>query len=85
MSDDELLNVLDDIAEGNGTNNIGIVENNPNVKCNSTTQEFGKLQGRFISGNFFNLSNKSFIDHEIKLLSRGLGFGPTPEKIYRCH
>ena len=51
------------------------------MKSNSTTQKSGRLRRRFISDNVFNLSNKSSTDHEIKLLSRGLGFVTTPEKI----
>ena len=39
---------------------------------------------KFISDNVFNLSKRLFTDSEIKLLSRGLGFVPTPEKIDRC-
>ena len=37
VSDDELVNVLVDIAEGNETKNISVVENKTNVKSNSTT------------------------------------------------
>ena len=83
VSNDELVNVLVDIAEGSETNNIGVVENNTYVKSISTTENSVRLRGCFISDNVFNLSNKSFTDHEIKLLSRGLGFVPTPEKIDR--
>ena len=45
--------------------------------------ESGRLRGKFISDNVFNLSKKSFSEAEIKFLSRGLGFVPTPEKIDR--
>ena len=41
------------------------------------------MRGKFISDNVFNLSTKTFSEAEIKLLSRGLGFVPTPEKIDR--
>ena len=81
VSDDEFVNVLVDIAKGSETNNIGVVENGIYVRSSSTTENSGRLRGRFVSDNVFNLSNKSFTDHETKLLSKGLGFVPTPEKI----
>ena len=81
VSDDEFVNVLVDIAKGSETNNIGVVENGTYVRSSSTTENSGRLRGRFVSDNVFNLSNKSFTDHETKLLSKGLGFVPTPEKI----
>ena len=79
MRDDELVNVLVDIVKGSETNNIGAVENNTYVKSISTTEKSGRLRGRFISDNVINSSNKSFTDHEIKLLSKGLGFVLIPE------
>ena len=45
--------------------------------------EPGRLRGKFISDNVFNLSKRIFSEAKIKILSRGLGFVPTPEKIDR--
>ena len=45
--------------------------------------ESGRLRGKYISDNVFNLSKKWFSEAEIKLLSRGLDFVPMPEKIDR--
>ena len=41
------------------------------------------MRGKFISDNVFNISKRTFPEAEIKILSRGLGFVPTPEKIDR--
>ena len=71
MSCEALLNVIADIADVSKINNIGVVENNSNVKSNSTTKKSRRLW-RCLT---------SFSNHEIKLLSRGLRFVPTPEKI----
>ena len=45
--------------------------------------ENGRMQGKFVSENVFNLSRKTLSPSEITLLSKGLSFVPTPEKIDR--
>ena len=42
-----------------------------------------RMTGKFVSENVFNLSNKNLTPSEIKLLSKGLSFVPTPERIDR--
>ena len=41
----------------------------------------GRLTGVFVSGNVVNLSRKVLSEGEVKLLSRGLKFSPTPRDI----
>ena len=74
----ELAEVLVDILEGNVPDEE--ISELPEVQLDPET---GRIKGKFISDNVFNLSEKSFTKFEIKLLSRGLGFVPTPEKIDR--
>ena len=40
-----------------------------------------RLTGYFCSGTIFNLSNRVFSDHEIKVLEKGLDFAPIQRKI----
>ena len=44
-------------------------------------EENGRLTGVFVSGNVVNLSRKTLSEGEVKLLSRGLKFSPTPRDI----
>ena len=59
---------------------ISLAVNIPEISALGTLTFFDKLK---TSDNVFNLSNKLFTGHEIKLLSRGLEFVPTPNKINR--
>ena len=43
-------------------------------------QEPERLEGKFVSENVFNLSKRELTEIELKLLSKGLTFIPTPEK-----
>ena len=38
------------------------------------------MEGKFVSDNVFNLSKRVLTEVELKLLSKGLTFIPTPEK-----
>ena len=38
------------------------------------------MEGKFVSQNVFNLSNRVLTENEIKVLDRRLNFVPTPEK-----
>ena len=83
LYDKELEEVLVNILEGN-TEHSKTNKNSDNMEESYTHDceidpESGRLRGKFISDNVFNLSTKTFSEAEIKLLSRGLGFVPTPE------
>ena len=89
LYDEELENilVLVSIIEGNTghskTNkDIDYMEESYTHDC-QIDSESEQLRGKFISDNVYNLSKRTFSEAEIKLLSRGLGFVPTPEKIDR--
>ena len=45
--------------------------------------ETNRLNGKFVSDNVFNLSRRNISDSELNLLSKGLSFVPTPERIDR--
>ena len=45
--------------------------------------ETNRLNGKFVSDNAFNLSRRNISDSELNLLSKGLSFVPTPERIDR--
>ena len=38
------------------------------------------MEGKFLSQNVFNLSDRVLTENEIKVLDKGLNFVPTPEK-----
>ena len=74
LYDKELERVLVDIIEGKtGQNEINKNSNNSQENYKHTCDidpESERLRGKFISGNVFNLSKKSFSEAEIKLLRR---------------
>ena len=39
-----------------------------------------RMEGKFLSQNVFNLSDRVLTENEIKVLDKGLNFVPTPEK-----
>ena len=45
--------------------------------------ETNRLNGKFVSDNVFNLSRRNISDSELNLLSKGLSFVLTPERIDR--
>ena len=45
--------------------------------------ETNRLNGKFVSDNVFNLSRRNISDSELNLLSKGLSFVPTSERIDR--
>ncbi len=47
----------------------------------TSNDDDGRLTGVFVSGNVVNLSRKVLSEGEVKLLSRGLKFSPTPRDI----
>ena len=46
-------------------------------------EESNRIKGKFVSDNVFNLSRRNITHDELRLLSKGLIFVPTPEKINR--
>ena len=41
------------------------------------------MEGKFVSQNVFNLSDRVITENKIKVLDKGLNFVPTPEKLDR--
>ena len=48
---------------------------------NACTSTEGRYTGKFVSPNVVNLSSKHLSEAEIKLLSKGLNFVPTPREV----
>ena len=46
-------------------------------------EESNRIKGKFVSDNVFNLSRRNITDDKLNLLSKGLSFVPTTEKIDR--
>ena len=62
------------------TNNITQTDGEHSNPCN-TDLATGRIEGKFVSENVFNLSSRNITEAEIKVFKKGLGFVPTPEKI----
>ena len=67
----DLINILAGLDDSEASI---IVEANTNINS-------GRLQGRFVADNVFVIGDKVLSNSEISLLSRGLGFCPTPHNI----
>ena len=52
-----------------------------NVQDNETEMCEGRLKGKFVSKNVINLSKRNLSENEISLLSKGLNFIPTSNKV----
>ena len=52
-----------------------------NVQGNETEMRDGRLKGKFVSKNVINLSRQNLSENEISLLSKGLDFIPTCNKV----
>ena len=79
--------------EGGGQNEIiKSAENTPDIEekrgngnnNNIATFTGERLKGKFVSDNVINLSRRSLSEAEISLLSKGLKFVPTANKIDRA-
>ena len=46
-------------------------------------EESNRIKAKFIPDNLFNLSRRNNADDKLSILSKGLSFVPTPEKIDR--
>ena len=71
----------DDIPPAN-PNTITQTDDEHSNACN-TDPATGRIEGKFVSENVFNLSSRNITEAEIKVFKKGLGFVPTPEKINR--
>ena len=69
----------DDIPPAN-PNTITQTDGEHSNACN-TDPATGRIEGKFVSENVFNLSSRNITEAEIKVFKKGLGFVPTPEKI----
>ena len=65
-------------------NTPDIEENNDNSNTNNIAKYKGKrLKGKFVSNNVINVSRRNLSESEISILSKGLKFVPTANKIDR--
>ena len=71
------------ISSGENTPNIEEKHDNGNIN-NIETYIGERLEGKFVSSNVINLSRRNLSEAEISLLSKGLKFVPTANKIYRA-
>ena len=66
-------------------NNPDVKENYDNGNINTiATYKRERLEGKFVSSNVINLSRRNLSEAEISLLSKGLKFVPTANKIDRA-
>ena len=56
---------------------------NRQLKSNTNGNKKERMEGKFVSKNVLNLSNRVLTESEIKILDKGLNFVPTPEKFDR--
>ena len=56
---------------------------NRQLKSNTNGNKKERMEGKFVSKNVLNLSNRVLTESEIKILGKGLNFAPTPEKLDR--
>ena len=74
------VNTVGLTTEGNSTVNV-ITTNNDTMVSSSPVFCNDRLHGYFVSDTVFNLSKKVLSDTEIRVLSKGLSFVPTPSAI----
>ena len=56
---------------------------NSQLKSNTNGNKKERMEGKFVSKNVLNLSNRVLTESEIRVLDKGLNFVPTPEKLDR--
>ena len=65
-------------------NTPDIEENHDNSNMNNIAKYEGeRLEGKFVNNNVINVSRRNLSESEISLLSKGLKFVPTANKIDR--
>ena len=92
-NDTTLLNILEIVLADNTEakqpidletrKSIGESSNNNSLENNADAPNSKRMQGKFVSQNVFNLSDRVLTENEIKVLDKGLNFVPTPEKLDR--
>jgi len=66
--------------ESSNMNGSFVVNENDHLARENSNE---RLCGKFVSSNVLNLSNKVLTEAEISVLSKGLGFSPTPKELDR--
>ena len=68
------------ISDSENSENCG-TKPSSNVQGNEAEMCDGRLKGRFVSKNVINWSKRNLTENEISLLSKGLNFIPTCNKV----
>ena len=92
-NDTTLLNILESLLADNteakqpidleARQSIGESSNKNYPENNAETPNNKRMEGKFVSQNVFNSSDRVLTENEIKILDKGLSFVPTPEKLDR--
>ena len=92
-NDTTLLHILESLLADNteakqpidleARQSIGESSNNNYPENNAETPNNKRMEGKFVSQNVFNLSDRVLAENEIKVSDKGLSFVPTPEKLDR--
>ena len=53
---------------------------NSQLKSNTDGNKKERMEGKFVSKNVLNLSNRVLTESEIRVLDKGLNFIPTPDR-----
>ena len=77
-----LASLMEDDMPPANTNNITQTDGEHSNPCN-TDLATGRIEGKFVSENVFNLSSRNIVKVEIKVFKKEFGFVPTPGKINR--
>ena len=77
----EFKDLTNNISEEITDLNTSFSDDELNVRDNAGKILDGRLQSNFVSKNVVNLSKRNLTDCEISLLSKGLNFVPTSNKI----
>ena len=84
----EDFNIINILETGEHTSNdVSPVDSNMGMGSNTASEGEGtnsRLDGKFVSDNVINLSKKVLTEAQIKVLSKGLKFCPTPKEIDRA-
>ena len=88
-----LLNKLESLSADNmeakqpidleAPQSIGESFNNNSPESNTDTSNSKRTEGKFVSQNVFNLSDRVLTENKINVLNTGLNFVPTPERLDR--
>ena len=90
LSTQDLVDILINLNNLNDSETEGITPPDTEIRTVGETTELKtnlseeRLTGNFVSENVFNLSRRVLSESEIRLLSKGLKFVPTPVSINRA-